>query len=197
MERREFIKKATLAGVAGLGALQGMSGIHPAQAETAAPELIVAYGGEPEALLKAALNAYGGLKKIIKPGMTVVIKANFSWMGPPERACCNNPQLIESLVKACLNAGAKKVRVVDIAIHPAFMCLEQSGLKKAVERAGGEIANLGYNTPMTEKKAGSLGAFKICNEALKSDCLINVPILKHHRVTEMTGALKNYMGLTP
>ncbi|HYH05093.1 MAG TPA: DUF362 domain-containing protein [Bacillota bacterium] len=197
MERREFIKKATVAGIAGLGALNGVAGMNVATAETAASEIIVAHGGEPEALLKAGLEAYGGLKKIVKPGMTVVIKANFSWVGPPEQGCNNNPDLLVALIKACQTAGAKKVRVVDIPIQPAQMCLEKSGIRKAVQQAGGEIVVLDHGSPMTEKDVGELGLFKICNEALKAECLINVPILKHHRVTEMTGALKNMMGLSP
>lgn len=200
MNRREFLKKAALAGTAGIGALSSLNSMALAESKVTAPaqsELIVASNGEPEQLLRAALEAYGGLQKIVKPGATVTIKANFSWYGRPEQACNSNPDLLVALIKACQNAGAKKVRVIDLAINPADMCLESSGIKKAVERAGGEVRDLA-GAPCTNKSAGVLGkSFPIFTEALTADCLINVPILKHHRVTIMTGALKSYMGLTP
>ena len=88
MDRREFLKKAALAGVAGTGILKAMGvGAAVAAAGSSATaaktsDLIVAQGGEPAALLAAALKAYGGLGKLIKPGSTVMIKANFSWNRP-------------------------------------------------------------------------------------------------------------------
>ncbi len=109
MNRREFVKKTALVGVAGIclaGSLDGMTAADPQ------PELIVAQGGEPEELLKAALTAFGGLGKLVKPGMTVMVKANFSWYGPPEKACDTNPDLLAALVKVCLKAGARRVRAM-------------------------------------------------------------------------------------
>jgi len=156
----------------------------------------VARNGEPEALLRAALDAYGGLGKLIKPGGTVSIKANFSWYGGPERACNTNPDLLAALVRACLKAGAKKVRVIDLAINPAKMCLESSGIQKAVSAAGGMVMDL-TGAPLSYRAGGVLKSIPIYTEALTADCLINVPILKHHGVTDMTGALKSLMGLTP
>lgn len=195
MDRREFIKKSALAGVAGIGLVKALSDLNPAAA-AAQPELIVAEGGEPAALLAAALRAYGGFDKLIKPGGTVVIKTNFSWNGPPERACCTNPDLLAALVKACLKAGAKKVQVVDLSIDYSGMTMESSGIAKAVKAAGGEVFDLsGKNT--VNKNSGILREFPVYTDPLKADCLLNVPILKAHFVTAMTGALKNYMGLTP
>lgn len=196
MNRREFIKKTTLAGIAGAGIIQSLDKFTAAAAGLKPAELIVAQDGEPEALLRTALRAYGGIKQIVKPGAVVVIKANFSWYGNTERACNTNPDLLAALVRECKKAGAKKVRVVDLAIELAQMTLEISGIKKAVEAAGGEVANL-ERAKTINKNSGILKNFPVYEEALKSDCLINVPILKTHYVTQMTCALKNYMGLTP
>jgi uncharacterized protein (DUF362 family) len=196
MNRREFLKKATVAGVASIGVAKSLGDFTANAAGSTQSELIVAYGGEPEKLLQTAILTYGGLAKLIKPGSTVVIKANFSWYGKPQQACCTNPDLLAALVKACKKAGAKKVRVVDLAIDYYQMCLDASGIKKAVETAGGEVANLN-SAPTVDKDSGILKKFPIYEEALNAECLINVPILKNHFVTQMTGALKNYMGLTP
>lgn len=185
-----------MAGVASIGVAKSLGDFTVNAAGTSQADLIVAYGGEPEKLLQTALAAYGGLGKIIKPGSTVIIKTNFSWNGKPEQACCTNPDLLAALVKACKKAGAKKVRVIDLAIDYYKMCLDSSGIKKAVEAAGGEIANLDAASTVN-KDSGILKNFPIYKEALNADCLINVPILKTHFVTQMTGALKNYMGLTP
>lgn len=194
MNRREFIKKSTIASIAGFGALKSMEGSILAANSTVSKqsELIVAEAGEPEELLTAALKAYGGLGKIIKSGNSVVIKTNFTWFGPPEQACNNNPNLVKSLVNACFKAGAKSVKVVDLTIDPSKLCMERSGIAKAVEDAGGQIMDL-RNSPTIDTKS----SFRVFKEALNADCLINLPILKDHSVTKMTCALKNYMGLTP
>lgn len=195
MNRRDFIKKTTLAGTAGLGIVQSIGKFTTAAASDVNSELIIAYDGEPEMLLQTALKKYGGLEKIVKPGSSVLLKANFSWDGKPERACNSNPALLAALVKACKKAGAKKVRVIDLAIDFYQMCLDSSGIKKAVEGAGGEVVNL-LPGPVIKKTSGVLDNIAIFKLVLEAECLINVPILKHHNATQMTGALKNYMGLT-
>jgi uncharacterized protein (DUF362 family) len=201
LNRREFLKKATLAGVAGMGVVKSLSDPILAATGQYESEIIVAYGGEPEELLQTALKTYGGLEKLIKPESTVVIKTNFTWYGPPERACNTNPDLLSALVKACKKAGAKKVRVIDLTIEPYAMCLKISGIKKAVESAGGEVQNLDLidinNPPLVKRNSGILKNFPIYAEALNAECLINVPILKHHGTTMISGSLKSLMGLTP
>lgn len=207
MDRREFLRKAALAGVAGAGMLKAMgTGTTVAAAGSTAAakkasDLIVAQGGEPEALLATALKAYGGLGKLIKSGGTVMIKANFSWNGEPERACNTNPDLLSALVKACKQAGAKRVVVADLAIDYYEMTLRTSGIEKAVKAAGGEIKNFNIydqnSSPWFNVQSGPLKGYVIFAEALRADCLINVPIAKSHFATPMTCALKNVMGLTP
>ncbi|HEX2954038.1 MAG TPA: DUF362 domain-containing protein [Bacillota bacterium] len=194
MNRREFIKKGTIASVAGLGALKALdqTALAAKSPDAKRSEVIVAQAGEPEELLNAALKAFGGLQKLIKKGSNVVIKANFTWFGPPEQACDNNPLLVKALVKECFKTGAKSVKVVDMTIDPSKLCMDRSGIAKAVHEAGGEIMDL-HNAPTVDSKSD----FRIYKEALKADCLINLPILKDHSVTRMTSALKNYMGLTP
>lgn len=194
MNRRDFVKKASIAGIAGAGVIQSLDKLTVAAAGQS--ELIIAQGGEPSTLLQAALKTYGGLGKIVKPGSVVSIKANFSWNRKPEQAACNNPDFLAALVKECKKAGAKKVRVIDLSIDYAMMSMETSGIKKAVEAVGGEVVNLD-RAKTVFANSGILKKFSVYEEALKADCLINVPILKSHFVTQMTCALKNYMGLTP
>jgi uncharacterized protein (DUF362 family) len=195
MNRREFLKQLAIILAAGAGAFKLLGRYSPVAAATD-PRLIVAYDGEPAALLKAALAEYGGLGKWVKPGMTVSIKANFTWNGPPEQACNSNPDLVAALVKECLRLGAKKVRVIDLTINPANMTMKISGVKEAVLQAGGEIVNL-QGAPVREVSCGPLlGQMPIFREALEAECLINLPILKNHSGAKMTACLKSYMGLT-
>jgi len=197
MNRRDFLKKAALAGVGSAGLLHCLGGLTAAAApEPGKAELIVTRGGEPEALLDAALKAFGGLGRVVVPGGDVVIKANFTWYGPPEQACNTNPELLAALTRACLQAGAARVKVVDMTIDPAAMTMEISGIRQAVQAAGGEIYDL-RKKQVTVVNDTVLGRIGIYREALEAACLINVPILKHHGGAGMSGALKGLMGLTP
>jgi len=69
------------------------------------------------------LKFLGGIERLIQKGQLVVIKPNFSVPRAPEAACATNPYLVAALVKQCLAAGAREVRVVDHTWTNGQICL--------------------------------------------------------------------------
>lgn len=159
-------------------------------------KLIVAEGKDPEALLDKGLKALGGIEKIVKKGARVVLKPNFSVPRSPEECATTNPQLVAAMVKQCLKAGAKEVRVIDYPfVSP--ISLTTSGIKQAVEKAGGKAYNINQPDDFKEVDMGGTVLKKVMysKDVLNSDVFISMPILKHHYVTKITMGLKNMMGL--
>jgi uncharacterized protein (DUF362 family) len=72
-----------------------------------------------------------------------------------------------------------------------------SGIGDAVREAGGEMEVMNRNkfkaTPIPQGQ--SITEWKIYQDVLNCDLLINVPIVKHHSLAVVTAAEKNLMGV--
>jgi len=164
------------------------------------PYLVVARGPSPAAITRAAIDAFGGMSKFVKPGNDVILKPNIcNAQNGPEYASTTNPEVLAELVKMCLEAGAKRVRVMDQPFSgTAVEAYKKSGIREAVERAGGEMELMSsakytlVNFPATSR---DLKSQKIYQDILKADVVINVPIAKHHGSAKLTLAMKGLMGV--
>lgn len=160
-------------------------------------KLIIAEGTEPNTLIEKGFTALGGIGALVRSGATVVIKPNFSVPRKPEDACTTNPHLIAAVVKQCLAAGAKEVKVFDFPFSSPPVCLTNSGIKAAVEAAGGKAFATNQQSFYTQVDIGGkiLKTVLFSKDVLDADVFINFPILKHHGITKVTMGLKNMMGL--
>ncbi|HWR40009.1 MAG TPA: DUF362 domain-containing protein [Patescibacteria group bacterium] len=160
-------------------------------------KLVVAEGTDPNNLIEKGFAALGGIGAWVKKGNSVVIKPNFSVPRKPEEAATTNPQLVAALVRQCLAAGAKEVKVIDYPFNSPPVCLTNSGIKAAVEAAGGKAYVTNAQSFYTQVDAGGsvLKTMLFSQDVLAADVFINFPILKHHGITKLTMGLKNMMGL--
>jgi uncharacterized protein (DUF362 family) len=177
-------------------------------------ELAVARGGDdPEALVRSAIAALGGMGRFVPAGSKVVIKPNICVAGRSyEYAATTNPWVVGALVRMCLEAGAGRVRVLEYPFNKSSKeAYLSSGIQEQVEAAGGEmfITSTFYTDSNGEyiwvdylkwieqslPNAKRLKTFQIIDEVLNADVLINVPIAKHHDLTRLTLGMKNLMGV--
>ena len=73
------------------------------------------------------------MKKFVNPNEVVVVKPNMAWDRTPEMGANSNPIVVRKVVELCLEAGAKKVKVLDHTCHDARRAYANSGIKAAVE----------------------------------------------------------------
>jgi uncharacterized protein (DUF362 family) len=193
MNRRTFIKDTAWGGLI-LGAGTGLFGRSSAAAP-AAPDLAFVQGESPAAITKAAIEMLGGMGKFVAKGDTVVIKPNIGWDRTPEMAACTNPDVVKALVELCLNAGAKKVTVMDNTTNQAQRCYVRSGIQAAAKEAGADVL---FINPRRIKKMNVQGVWlkdwDIIQDFVECDKLINVPIAKHHSLCRVTLGMKNWLG---
>lgn len=211
MDRRQFITGlscgALSLGLAGCGftSSRSSSGRENGERQTTSSaagsydihKLVVAEGTDPNSLVEKGFHALGGIDALVKKGFTVVIKPNFSVPRKPEDAATTNPVLLAAVVKKCLVAGAKEVKVIDYPFSSPPVCLENSGIKSAVEAAGGKAFAINAKNFFQEVDIGGkvLKTALFSKDVLNADVFINFPILKHHNITNITMGLKNKMGL--
>ena len=142
-DRRTFLE-----GTAAVGALAAISDMDSlfaqeagASAASGIPDLVAVRNGTRAEMVRKAVDTLGGMKAFVKPGQTVVIKPNIGWNKAPEFGSNTHPETVATLVELCKQAGAKEVRVFDHCCHNG--AYEGSGVKEAVEKAGGVMVDGG------------------------------------------------------
>ncbi len=168
------------------------------EAAAGTPDLVAVLGGEPEVMFRKAIAELGGMGRFVKKGQKVVIKPNIGWDKTPEMGANTHPMLVKEMVKQALDAGAAEVVVFDHTCDEWRNAYKNSGIEDAVNEAGGKMmpADLEtYYREVTLSEGKKLTKTKIHTAILDCDVWFNVPVLKVHRGTHMTLALKNYMGI--
>jgi uncharacterized protein (DUF362 family) len=163
------------------------------------PDVVVTSGSEPEALIRRAIAALGGMEKFVPGGANVIVKPNICVAYHTyEYAATTNPWVVGALVKMCFEAGAASVKVMDNPFGGTIQkAYEVSGIKEQVEAAGGEMASMPLYKFVSTKipSAVVLKTTEVFEDILKTDVLINVPIAKQHGSSRLTLGMKNLMGV--
>ncbi len=191
MDRREFLKS-----VLGVGAYGVFGNPLSLFSSMEVPDLVVIKGRSPKKITETAIDAFGGMKRFVSRGDVVVIKPNMAWDRAPEYAANTNPEVVGTLVRLCVEAGAKKVKVFDHTVNDPRRCYVQSGIAEAARSNGAEVI---FVDQKRFKDVGINGevlkSWPLYVDILEADKVINVPILKHHGLAGLTMAFKNWMGV--
>jgi uncharacterized protein (DUF362 family) len=198
MNRRKFIKKS-----AGFTAYTAFGMILPGVFNRAAraarlPDVVVAMG-LPGVTTRAAVNTLGGMSRFVKAGNRVVIKPNMSFPNPPGWATTTHPDVVKELASMCLEAGAASIIVLDNPLRNAKLCLERSGIRRAMEsipksRTEG-IESERFYKEVAVPEGIELTSTMIMKQVLDADVLIAAPVAKSHSATGLSLSMKGMMGL--
>jgi uncharacterized protein (DUF362 family)/ferredoxin len=147
---------------------------------------------DPAKALADALELIGGLK--VKG--TVLVKPNLSCARPQGSGLVTNVEVVKAVVKLVADQGARPV-VGDLPIvgWDAAKVFDATGIR-AIEDAGGELLDWsGSHVEIQLRNARVLKKVRIARPAIEADAIVNVPVLKHHFFTHISGSMKNLFGL--
>ena len=208
LTRRQFARFAALAGLGAVLASCGGDAIPSdpqASSEEVAPPaadsayLSVARGPDPKAITRAALSAIGGIGRFVKAGNDVIVKPNICQdYHTYEYGATTNPEVVAALVELCLEAGAKRVRVMDLPFGGSSeSAYAKSGIADAVNAAGGEmeVINQAKFSEIDIPQGRDITSWRVYQEVLTTDVLINVPVAKHHSLARLSLGGKNLLGV--
>jgi len=161
------------------------------------PVIAVSEGQDYAAITRSVISALGGMGKFVKSGDVVVIKPNMGWDRKPEYAATTHPVVIKTIAEECVKAGAKKVKIFDNPCNDPRRSYENSGIPAILKgMTNVEIKQMDRERFKTTKINGVfLKEWDLYDEALSANVFINVPIAKHHGLTQLTLGLKNLMGI--
>ncbi|MCE5283354.1 MAG: DUF362 domain-containing protein [Deltaproteobacteria bacterium] len=193
LTRRQFLK-ATAVGLAA-----GLAGL-PAPLAAAAEEVDLAViSGEPAQATRRALEALGGFSRFVKRGQRVVIKPNMSFARSPEFAATTHPQVVASLARGCVEAGASEVLVLDHTLQRAELCLDRTGIRDACRGIPTvqvlAVQDRRFFREIRVPQGKVLQRVEVVRDILDDAVLISVPVAKSHSTTGVSLGLKGLMGL--
>ena len=203
LSRRDFIRRSLqAASLSAFGSLPilDLASSPVAFAATGAVELSIRKGEDIPALVRETVAALGGMQRFVKPNETVVLKPNIGWDRTVEQAANTHPQIVATVARLCLEAGAGRVRVFDRTCNDPRRCYVQSGIAAAVEALADDRVNLEHMDRRGYQEIGlkdgvALQKWEFYKPALDADRLINLPIAKDHSISTLTLGMKNIMGV--
>lgn len=217
INRRAFLRRGCQL-VLGGGAGATLTGCPkaPLSPVDARSEVAVVRGRDLAVMTRNALDALGGASAIVNPGDNVFIKPNFGGMGmvkynPIAVGDSAKPEIVMAAAEECLKAGAASVTIGEAGQvgrwdWNVYRFLDDS---KSVAEAAlrlnalyGERLTLaclnddspGWDSLPSYNRRGKVLISRLLTQA---DKIISIPVLKTHRWTQITGALKNFVGTTP
>ena len=156
---------------------------------------------EVSAALHDLLEAFGGLQAFVKPGMKVLLKPNMLSKREPDAAATTHPVLLEAVAAKCKELGAE----VWIGDSPPLIqgsvqdFWEKTGFRRVAENTKSKLIHL--EAEPTQKivlqMPYQLVQVGVSKRYFAADIVINLPKLKTHNLTRLTGAVKNLFGLLP
>ncbi len=166
--------------------------------------------------LDAALDLIGGIDKMVR-NKTVTIKVNLTGMQwkpfggmPAYESYQTHPNTVAALCAILHDAGARRIVVVENPYwdKPFEKTLKQEGWDTAAIRSAGGQKVLFEDTryrgrwPAYSRFKVPWGgfiypAFDLNQRFEKTDVLVSLAKLKQHACAGVTGAVKNFFGITP
>ena len=164
--------------------------------------IVVTYGKD---IVK---NTYDTLKAsdidlYLQKDFNVSIKPNLVVPSPAITGATTHPEVIEGIILFLKDFGVTKIKIIESS-------WVGDSTKRAYKNCGYEELTKKYNISLIDLKSDSCTSLRygkyennedyeidICDEALNTDFLINVPVLKAHCQTKFTCCMKNLKGCIP
>jgi uncharacterized protein (DUF362 family) len=143
---------------------------------------------------KKAVETLGGMEKFVPKNSKVALLPNPQSNNP---GTFTKPEIVRASIQMCKEAGAKEIACIGWLPRRHW---ENTGIKKVVEEEGSQlvITNLRDETlfkPVSIPKGVALKEACIIKTFYNYDILINMNITKEHSGCNLSGALKNLMGI--
>jgi len=156
---------------------------------------------DPDEVYAALVASLELLEFVVPSGARVLVKPNAVTNNRPEQATGTHPAVVEAVCRLLVDAGCR-VDVGDSSAyyHPGYTrrSFETLGIAKVAKRVGAKLVCFeDERFSKLERKGHQDAPWLYLADLDRWDLVVNVPKLKVHRVTRLSGAVKNLFGLVP
>ena len=155
--------------------------------------IVVSYGKD---IVKNTCDvlAASDIRSYLKKDYAVSIKPNLVVARPASGGATTHPEVVEGIILFFKDYGVKNIKIIESS-------WVGDSTKHAYKNCGYEELSRKYNVCLIDLKNDKVKTLKsgdykieVCGEALNTDFLINVPVLKAHCQTRFTCCMKNLKG---
>ena len=143
----------------------------------------------------------GGLSRFVTRDERVLLKPNILAGCSPEQAVTTHPTVLEATIRILQAAGARVSYGDSSGISKPLSAARDSGLAVVAERYGVEMGDFEHGRHVLLARGSRNGESRrrvpISRSVLEADVLFNLPKMKTHQLTRITGAVKNLFGCVP
>jgi uncharacterized protein (DUF362 family)/Pyruvate/2-oxoacid:ferredoxin oxidoreductase delta subunit len=160
--------------------------------------LVRCMGYEREATMIAvrrAVDIVGGMNTFVKSGDRVLIKPNLLKAKSPESAVTTHPEVVRAVIRLVRECGGRPMVGDSPGMGDLKKVAEKAGILEVLIEEGAELTEL--IDVVQVKNTGRFQRFEVSRLAYEADVIINLPKLKTHGMTTLTGAVKNLFGCIP
>ena len=147
--------------------------------------------------VERALGLLGGMGAFVKRGQRVLLKPNLLSARRPDQAVTTHPAVVEEVIKLVKEAGG--IPVLGDSPAGAAKSLEEfwatTGMLEVCRRHSVELVSFEGSGVCLKEMNGR--KYHLAKPAAEAEVIINLPKLKTHSLTLMTGAIKNMYGVIP
>jgi uncharacterized protein (DUF362 family) len=126
----------------------------------------------------------------------IALKPNLAWNSTPEQGGNTHPDILRAVVLAAEARKVGKITIPENTCQPEQKTFETSGANGALKGTGAKL----YRPKRGDFTSVSVPKGKVCQEAkvsrdlVEADCLVNMPVAKHHGGATLSLSMKNWMG---
>ncbi len=141
----------------------------------------------------------GGIDKLTRrcAGKHVVLKPNLLVADPPEKGSTTHPAVFHAVAKLLKNVGCSLSYGDSPAVGRYHAAAKKSGIKEAADSLGVDEADFDNGDEVSFQGGSQNRRFVIARGVLEADAIVNLPKMKTHGLTFLTGAIKNMFGTIP
>lgn len=163
------------------------------------PDIVAITGEDLAANVKEAIKLLGGMGRFVSKGDKVVLKPNMGFANKPIKATTTDPRVVRAVAELALEAGAKRIMVLDYPCHSTDIAIDTCEVKGELSKLEDTfvyaIENEKFFREVNIPQGKELKKARIAFDVLEADCLINIPIAKSHSSTYVSFSMKNWMGI--
>ena len=151
--------------------------------------------GDVKRSVTCAVEAIGGLGKLIRANETVLLKPNFNTDDPLPGS--SDPQFVKAVIELLWEHGVGKVVLGESSMFALSTreVMEKTGMLKVAEEAGAEVDVFNEGEWVEVKVGGTyLEKVSLPKAVVEAQRIVYVPCLKAHRFADFTMSLKLAVG---
>lgn len=156
----------------------------------------IIYGSDARKLTLSLLE-HSDIKSRVPLGASIALKPNLVVASPANLGATTHPGVLEGIIEYFFGHGHRNISVIESSWvgERTSRAFEVCGYGEVLKRF--DVPFFDLKTDKTVSVKTQIGGIDICETALNTDYLINLPVLKGHCQTRLTCALKNLKGCIP